>query len=160
MGHPHHITRRIEIDAAHRVPNHSGKCRHLHGHRYAIEADCAGELSAAGVEEGMVLDFGFLKDEMLAAIDADCDHAAILWREDPLVAVLSNERAVDAPGVVCTPFGRVLVLPFVPTAENLARFWFERLSGRVEQRSAGRARLVELRVWETPNACAMYRKPS
>ena len=34
-------TRRIEFDAAHRVMEHESKCRHLHGHRYAIEATFA-----------------------------------------------------------------------------------------------------------------------
>ena len=31
------ITKEIEIDAAHRVPNHKSKCRTFHGHRYRIE---------------------------------------------------------------------------------------------------------------------------
>ena len=34
-------TRRIEFDAAHRVMGHEGKCKHLHGHRYALEARVA-----------------------------------------------------------------------------------------------------------------------
>ena len=31
------ITRRLEFDAGHRIPDHASQCRHLHGHRYAIE---------------------------------------------------------------------------------------------------------------------------
>ena len=31
------ITRRLEFDAGHRIPNHQSQCRHLHGHRYALE---------------------------------------------------------------------------------------------------------------------------
>ncbi|MDP2056292.1 MAG: 6-carboxytetrahydropterin synthase, partial [Thiobacillus sp.] len=31
------ITRRLEFDAGHRIPNHASQCRHLHGHRYALE---------------------------------------------------------------------------------------------------------------------------
>ncbi|MHB8760606.1 MAG: 6-pyruvoyl trahydropterin synthase family protein, partial [Thiobacillus sp.] len=31
------ITRRLEFDAGHRIPNHGSQCRHLHGHRYALE---------------------------------------------------------------------------------------------------------------------------
>ncbi|HCX34237.1 MAG TPA: 6-carboxytetrahydropterin synthase QueD, partial [Rhodocyclaceae bacterium] len=27
------ITRRLEFDAGHRIPDHLSRCRHLHGHR-------------------------------------------------------------------------------------------------------------------------------
>ena len=36
------ITRRLEFDAGHRIPNHQSQCRHLHGHRYALEITLAG----------------------------------------------------------------------------------------------------------------------
>jgi 6-pyruvoyltetrahydropterin/6-carboxytetrahydropterin synthase len=40
------------------------------------------------------------------------------------------------------------VLPFNPTAENLARYFFERLSARY--------RVVKVTVWENDDACAEY----
>ena len=53
------IRRWIETDTGHRVPNHSSKCKHLHGHRYRWEAELEGDVvSVAGVsEEGMLIDF-------------------------------------------------------------------------------------------------------
>ena len=39
------ITRRLEFDSGHRIPNHDGQCRHLHGHRYAIEVTLTGEIA-------------------------------------------------------------------------------------------------------------------
>ena len=107
----------------------------------------------------MVMDFAFLKEEMVGVIDAECDHAAILWSADPLLATLAGERgaAEAVPGHrVSSPFGPILVLPFTPTAENLARYWFERLRARIADRTGNRAQLVELRVFETPNTCASY----
>jgi 6-pyruvoyltetrahydropterin/6-carboxytetrahydropterin synthase len=162
MQATHTISRRIEIDAAHRVPGHAGKCRNLHGHRYVVEAVCSGELAGEGHESGMVMDFGFLKEEMVAVIDAECDHAAILWSGDPLIAALTGatdpelSAARAADGRLRSPFGPILVLPFTPTAENLARYWFDRLKARISSRTGDRARLVELRVFETPNSCATY----
>jgi 6-pyruvoyltetrahydropterin/6-carboxytetrahydropterin synthase len=162
MQATHTISRRIEIDAAHRVPGHTGKCRNLHGHRYLVEAVCAGVLAEAGHEGGMVMDFAFLKEEMLAVIDAECDHAAILWSGDPLVEVLAGAASFDGsvePGQgrrVSSRFGPILVVPFTPTAENLARYWFDRLKARISSRTGDRARLIELRVFETPNTCATY----
>ena len=46
------ITRRLEFDAGHRIPDHRSQCRHLHGHRYAIEITLSGTiLEAAGEPE-------------------------------------------------------------------------------------------------------------
>jgi len=47
-------------------------------------------------------------------------------------------------------------VPFQPTAECLARHWFERLASRVASRSDGMAELVRVSVWETPNCRADY----
>ncbi|MDP2804397.1 MAG: 6-carboxytetrahydropterin synthase, partial [Gallionellaceae bacterium] len=53
------ITRRLEFDAGHRIPNHNSQCKHLHGHRYAIEITLSGNIIATeGIsEQGMVMDF-------------------------------------------------------------------------------------------------------
>ena len=55
-----HITRRIEFDAGHRIPNHQSQCRHLHGHRYALEITLGGGvIDAAGQpDDGMMMEFG------------------------------------------------------------------------------------------------------
>ena len=157
------ITKRIEIDAAHRVPGHLGKCRGLHGHRYVVEAQCEGTLADQGSESGMVLDFGFLKEELIDVVDSQCDHSMILWIKDPLAQLMCSvsvrmERNVSELGyhAVQTDFGQIYLIATVPTAENLAEHWFSRLVGRVFARSGGRAKLVALRVWETPTASAIY----
>lgn len=167
------ICREISIDAAHRIPDHLSKCRNLHGHRYRIEATCCGTLATSGDQAGMVLDFGFLKQEMMDVIDTPCDHGLLVWVNDPLleqflpatdkeapdvIALDQVERAVarDGQAFLQGRFGKTLVLPVIPTAENLARFWFEQLVDRVEQRSNGRAKLQRIDVWETPNCRACY----
>ena len=48
---PNRIRRWVETDTGHRVPNHSSKCRHMHGHRYRWEAELEGDV----VTEGGVL---------------------------------------------------------------------------------------------------------
>jgi 6-pyruvoyltetrahydropterin/6-carboxytetrahydropterin synthase len=164
MKAAHTVSRRIEIDTAHRVPDHGGKCRNLHGHRYLVEAVCAGELAAAGHERGMVIDFAFLKEEMVGVIHDNCDHAIVLWSGDPLLGALTDEvgeshTAPAAGSRVASPFGPILILPFTPTAENLARYWFEQLKPRIAARTGDRAELIEVRVWETPNTCATYSGP-
>lgn len=162
------ISREISIDAGHRVTLHQSKCRNLHGHRYAIQAWCRGSLYSDGEQSGMVLDFGFLKEEMMAEIDASCDHAFIFWVEDALCRQMfgvDDQRSREIEEAVRT-FGyfngtgrggvKICVLPFVPTAEYLACHWFNQLAPRVVERSEGKAELVCIKVWETPNCWASY----
>ncbi|PWR24373.1 6-pyruvoyl trahydropterin synthase family protein [Zavarzinia aquatilis] len=170
------ITRQIAIDAGHRIASHGSKCRHLHGHRYVIEASCrpvSGELRAAGEQAGMVLDFGFLKDEMMALIDAPCDHGLIADIADRALLDLFTPEGrkgddwhaalaatVAAGGFATTTDGRLgqklYVVPFPPTAEGLARHWFHRLAPAVARRSDGLAALTRVTVHETPNCRADY----
>jgi len=168
------IRRRIEIDAGHRIATHASKCRNLHGHRYAIEAVCAAAaLCPDGEQTDMALDFAFLKQEMVARIDGPCDHGLIValsdhgllalftpegrdpaeWRADLAAAVARDGAALTSETRLAT---KLYVVPFHPTAEALARHWFELLAEPVRRRSGGAARLVALRVWETPNCLAEY----
>ena len=170
----YHVTRRIGIDAGHRIRNHGSKCRHIHGHRYEIEATCAAPRPHDdGEQSGMVLDFGFLKDEMLDVIDAPCDHGFLAEIADadalamlcPPTADFAGWQAalsaeVAARGFALTTETRLATKLYIiagpPTAEGLAAHWFSRLAPRVSSRSDGLARLVNLRVWETPNCHADY----
>ncbi|MCP1200425.1 6-carboxytetrahydropterin synthase [Notoacmeibacter sp. MSK16QG-6] len=174
MTNAYRISRRIGIDAGHRIRLHGSKCRNLHGHRYTIEAVCEAEhLAQGGEQAGMVLDFGFLKDEMMEQIDAPCDHGFIAEIADTecLAMFAPKEQSIedfrtglqqeiDAKGFATTTettLGtKLYVIGAPPTAENLARHWFERLAPRVAERSEGRARLAKLIVWETPNCAAEW----
>ncbi|KJS39608.1 MAG: 6-pyruvoyl tetrahydropterin synthase [Rhodospirillaceae bacterium BRH_c57] len=168
------VTRRIGIDAGHRIRLHGSKCRHVHGHRYEVEATCrADHLHREGEQTGMVLDFGFLKEEMLRVIDAPCDHGFIAELADEGVLEMFSppemafgdwltdiQAAVAADGFAavtdCRLDSKLYVVPFPPTAEALARHWFERLAPLVRQRSDGVGDLMRLRVWETPNCWAEW----
>lgn len=161
------VTRRIGIDAGHRIRSHGSKCRNIHGHRYEIEAVCrADHLHGDGEQSGMVVDFGFLKEEMMRLIDAPCDHGFIADINDAdLLAmfgvsadalraeVAENGFAITSEGPLAS---KLYVVPFPPTAEALARHWFDRLAKAVEERSDGVGALASLRVWETPNCWAEY----
>ena len=174
MTAPYRVSRRIDIDAGHRIMTHGSKCRHVHGHRYGIEAVCeAVDLHHAGEQTDMVVDFGFLKEEMVRAIDVPCDHgfiAALADREllamfapaggDAEQWIAALENTVRAEGEATTTDTRLgtklTVVPFQPTAECLARHWYVKLAQPVRQRSGGTARLVKETVYETPNCAAEY----
>ena len=152
------ITREIGIDAAHRVPEHGSKCRSLHGHRYTVQATWEGALvtQAGDAAEGMVEDFSQLKQWMLEEIDLPCDHGTILYAQDPLLSVLTLEHPVQIPVAVLGRWGKLYVVPFIPTAENLARHWFERLQSRTLTGLPRSCRIATVRVYETPNCWADF----
>ena len=78
------ITRRLEFDAGHRIPNHASQCRHLHGHRYALEVTLEGQLVAdsGAADEGMVLDFADVKRIANELIVSRWDHAFLAFEGD------------------------------------------------------------------------------
>ena len=173
------VTRQIGIDAGHRVMTHGSKCRHIHGHRYTIEATCQAidaRLYDAGEQTDMVIDFSFLKDEMMRHIDEPCDHGFIASQSDLALLQMfcpTDDRfedwhqrilaEVDGSGFCATTDTRLATKLYVmksqSTAECLAAHWFHRLNGPIQARSEGVATLVRVRIWETPNCYADYVNP-
>jgi 6-pyruvoyl-tetrahydropterin synthase len=164
------ITREIGIDMGHRVTNHGSKCRNLHGHRYRIVVTLEGGLFTEGASEGMVLDFGFVKNLMMDHIDLYFDHGMALWVKDPLLAhelgptFQSIRENCAMYGFVALKdgwrWGKLVVTQDVPTAENLAKLWAYILKPYMERDMEGTdGRLHSVTVWETPNCSATYVLP-
>ncbi len=144
------ITRRLEFDAGHRIPNHNSQCRHLHGHRYAIEITLSGQIIATeGIsEQGMVMDFTEVKTIAQEAVVNQWDHAFLAYRGDAEV--------VDF--LATLPGHKTVVLDVVPTAENLAAVAFRVLDAAYVDRYANQLRLEQVRLYETPNNWADARR--
>lgn len=162
------IERTMELDAAHRVPHHESKCYNIHGHRYKVIMKCLGPLAEAGSERGMVIDFGFMKAFMQEIIHDHHDHTTIAWVEDPLVWELlcgSRDPEEDIKMKLREHLHKrfslkggllLTLIPYVPTAENLAKYWFERLAPRIKEHTKDKASIYSLTVYETPNCWATY----
>jgi 6-pyruvoyltetrahydropterin/6-carboxytetrahydropterin synthase len=137
------ITRRLEFDAGHRIPDHASQCRHLHGHRYAIEVSIDGPVKAApgSADNGMVLDFADVKSLINETIVEPWDHAFLVWRRDHVVRDLLAGIADH----------KTVVLDEVPTAENLARIAFDLLQRALKLRFGDALSLARVRLYETPN---------
>lgn len=141
------ITKEIEIDMAHRVMNHKSKCRNLHGHRYKIEVGVDDKVitTPGSPEEGMVIDFSDLKEIMMTEIDARFDHNAIFFELDPAKEHLEALHPFQIK--------EIEFVSFVPTAENLAKFWYEIVEPKLLERGI---KLAHIKVWETPTSTATY----
>ena len=140
------ITRRLEFDAGHRIPDHASQCRHLHGHRYALEVTLSGSIIKAdgAPVNGMVMDFADVKRIANELVVSRWDHAFLAYRGDSVVI----EFLASMPG------HKTIVLDVVPTAENLAAEAFRILEPAYHDVYGNDLRLERVRLYETPNCWA------
>ena len=137
------ITRRLEFDAGHRIPDHKSQCRHLHGHRYAIEITLTGSVidRAGDPANGMVMDFSEVKSLAKQHLVDHWDHSFLVYAGDtPVVEFLKT-----------LPGHKTVVLDCIPTAENLAAQAFARLDAIYRDSYGNHLRLQRVRLYETPN---------
>lgn len=167
------IARFFEFDAGHRVWQHEGKCKHLHGHRYKVEV----VVDSAKLDRlGMVLDFARMKLIVGGWIDQHLDHNMIIHPEDSLMTLWNTREdeikefkkgesvsmRVAVPGLspLCHMIGCVFGYrkPFVmppgrnPTAENIAQLLYDVIE-EIMAKPLG-VTLHKVKVWETPNCYA------
>ena len=143
------IKRWVETDTGHRVPNHASKCKNFHGHRYRWEAELVGELvSESGVtNEGMIMDFGEISKILKEEIHDLVDHAFILYDGDH-----AGKEAISLLG----DNHRTVIVPFIPTAENLARWAFDIVKPKIHSKYGNMIILKSLVVRETPKSYASW----
>jgi 6-pyruvoyltetrahydropterin/6-carboxytetrahydropterin synthase len=105
------IAKDFRWEMAHRLPKHTGGCRNVHGHSYRMWIELAGELD----EHGMVMDYFDLK-KIVDPLVAEIDHAFLCDRTDTLIVDFLESSSLKA-----------VYVDFPTTAENLAKWFFERL---------------------------------
>jgi 6-pyruvoyltetrahydropterin/6-carboxytetrahydropterin synthase len=67
------VTKIFTFEAAHFIPEHSGKCKNVHGHSYTLEIEVS-TLGGAVLQKGMVIDFGDLKAIVNPMLEEYYDH--------------------------------------------------------------------------------------
>jgi len=120
------ITVEDTFAAGHYLRNYRGKCENPHGHNYKVRVTLAG---AELDKAGLLLDFKDLKDVMR-----------------PVVERLDHQMINDLE-------------PFVtlnPSAENIARYFYEQTNSRLQSATQGRVRVKDVTIWETDTTTATY----
>lgn len=120
------VTVEASFSSGHYLRNYHGKCENPHGHNYRALVTLAGE---ALDDAGLLLDFKELK-QLLHPIVEHLDHQMINDLE---------------------PFTSLN-----PSAENLARYFFDQTNKRIAQITDGRVRVVKSTVFETDTSAATY----
>ena len=134
------LTTEHSFDSAHFLAGYDGKCGNLHGHRWRVLLTVQSEtLREDRQQKGMCVDFAELKKDLRTELDA-LDHVLIIeqgsLRESTMKA--SQEEKFQ-----------VVEMPFRPTAENFARYFYELFTLKGYP-------VAKVEVYETPNNSAVY----
>ncbi|MBC7513949.1 MAG: 6-carboxytetrahydropterin synthase QueD [Herminiimonas sp.] len=140
------ITRKLEFDAGHRIPDHNSQCRNLHGHRYTLLITLTGEVAqqAGASDNGMIMDFSDVKALAKLHLVDVWDHAFLVYRHDVAVRAFLDSL----------PGHKTVVLDTVPTVENLAQAAFAILQPAYHDRYGRALTLAGVTLYETPNCWA------
>jgi 6-pyruvoyltetrahydropterin/6-carboxytetrahydropterin synthase len=111
--------------AGHALRNYKGKCENVHGHNYRVRITIQGDQLDS---TGLLVDFLDVKQLIGAVID-----------------YLDHNFINDLP-----PFDQIN-----PSAENLAKYFYDRVSGGLK--SEVPVQVAEVRIWETDTSSAIYR---
>jgi 6-pyruvoyltetrahydropterin/6-carboxytetrahydropterin synthase len=120
------ITVEDTFAAGHYLRHYKGKCENPHGHNYKVRITLAGQKLD---QAGLLVDFKDLREVMKRTIDR-LDHKMI------------NE--VD-------PFTELN-----PSAENLAKYFYDETTEKLDQATAGRVQVKNVTIFETETTTATY----
>ena len=120
------VTVEAHFSSGHFLREYYGKCENPHGHNYRVLVTLAGEELE---HNGLLLDFKILKDILKPVVNY-LDHHMI------------NELV---------PFDVVN-----PSAENLAKYFFDETNSRLTEITKGRVRVKQSTIFETDTSQATY----
>ena len=120
------VTVEDSFAAGHYLRNYKGKCENPHGHNYKVRVTLQGRELD---HAGLLLDFKDLKTVMKPTIDR-LDHQ------------MMND---------IEPFKTLN-----PSAENLAKYFFDETNSRMKSATAGRVSVKVVTIWETDTTTATY----
>jgi 6-pyruvoyltetrahydropterin/6-carboxytetrahydropterin synthase len=120
------ITVEAGFSSGHYLRNYKGKCENPHGHNYRVLVTLIGEELD---QTGLLLDFKLLKTLLRPVVDR-LDHQMINDLE---------------------PFTKLN-----PSAENLARYFYEETVRQLSEMTAGRVRIKDCTIFETDTSFARY----
>ncbi len=128
----------FELSYAHRLMDHPGKCKNLHGHNGKVEIEIEGTLDFTTC---MVVDFQDISDKVKSKVMDLLDHSSIFHIEDPLgeeIYYLSDDK-------------KVVILNYHPTAEILSALIYKIVGDNLDTIKWYR---TTVRFWETEDSYA------
>ena len=126
------VAKEFRWEMGHRLPEHFGLCKNIHGHSYKMIVEFEGELN----EQGMVIDY-YDVEKIINPLIEKLDHAFMVCRDDKVVLEFLNKLN-----------SKKVVIDFESTAENICNY----LLGEIRKNKLpGNIKKIIVRVSETIN---------
>ena len=102
------ITKEFDFEAAHALDGYDGKCQDIHGHNYHLSLTFFGEPinNKSLSNNGMVVDFGDIKEFLNKTIKPLFDHRLILRNDSRFLGLEQQNQ-------------RIRYVDYQPTTENM-----------------------------------------
>ena len=124
------IAKEFRWEMGHRLPEHFGQCKNIHGHSYKMLAEFEGNLD----EQGMVIDY-YDVEKIINTIIENLDHAFMVNKNDKVVIEFLEKLN-----------SKKVVVDFQSTAENICTY----LLNEVRRASLpNNIKKIKVRVYET-----------
>lgn len=139
------LTKEFSFEAAHSLEGYDGACREIHGHSYRLFVTIKGEPSTEECDpkQGMVMDFGLLKQIVGEQIVSRLDHAFIMRR---------SEQSEQVQAMLEGIYHNIVLVDYQPTCENMLADFAERLLEALPDE----VELYSLRLHETATSFAEW----
>ena len=138
-------TKEFDFEAAHALDGYNGKCQDIHGHNYHLTLTFLGEpiRDKSLSNNGMVVDFGDIKDFLNKTIKPLFDHRLIL-RNDSRFLGLEQQNE------------RIRYVDYQPTTENMLLEIVQIVSNSFEKKN--NVVLCSAFLRETPSSYVEWHK--
>ena len=139
------ITKHFDFESAHALYGYDGKCKNIHGHSYHLYVTAIGTPIADvnHPKNGMVMDFGDLKKIVKKEIVDVFDHAIVLNKNSPHLALAKTIQDHSH---------RIVLVSYQPTSENMLFDFAEKIKTLLPQNVF----LHSLKLTETSNSYAEW----
>lgn len=124
------VSKEFKWEMGHRLPDHFGNCKNIHGHSYKMIVGFEGELN----KNDMIIDF-YDVDKIIKLLVDKLDHAFIV-----------NEKDKDVIDFLDKIKSKKMVVNFDSTVENLCNFVLDEIKRYDLPRNISS---VSVRIYET-----------
>ncbi len=136
------ITKEFQFEMAHALLGYDVPCKKIHGHSYKLDVTVSGEVKehTSDSDEGMVIDFGIIKDIIKELIVDEYDHSL----------VLNEKMKIDESQFEF--MNKLIIVPFQPTCELLLVHYAD----LIKLKLPSQIQLYSLMLRETPTSYAEW----
>jgi len=126
------IAKEFRWEMGHRLPEHFGNCKNIHGHSYKMIVELEGEVN----EKGLVLDFYDLKN-IVEPIIEKLDHSFLVYGGDKEIITFLEKMN-----------SKKVIVDFQSTVENITKYFLSEIS---KNKFPSNVSSLKVKIYESQN---------